>query len=96
MLHPKLNKELIEKRKPLFYLIRSEFKVNFNTLNCGLWSNLKERHFATHHNRHTGDLPWSGNIANELPGTYNSSRLSHGDHESPQILCHFQDHTYYP
>jgi hypothetical protein len=96
MLHPKLNKGLIEKRKPLFYLIRSEFKVNFSNLNCGLWSNLKGHHFATHRSRRIDDLPWSGNIANELPYTYNNLKPSRGDHESPQILYHFQDHTYYP
>ncbi|WP_262982835.1 hypothetical protein [Candidatus Methylopumilus universalis] len=43
--------------------------MNFSTLNFGLSSNLMERHFAIHHNRHTDDLPWSDNIANELPGT---------------------------
>jgi hypothetical protein len=69
MLHPKLHKGLKEKRKPLFYFIQSEFKLNFSTLNFGLSSNLKERHFAIHHNPRIDDLPWWDNIANELPGT---------------------------
>jgi len=69
MLHPKLHKGLKEKRKPLFYFIQSEFKLNFSTLNFDLSSNLKEHHFAIHHNRRTDDLPWWDNIANELRGT---------------------------